>query len=68
MSNWMDEREVILDGDKLKADLKDYFGTAMFSCSPLAVFDLSKVERASSEELIEIAQKNGFDLGKYKIE
>ena len=63
--------EVILvieiDIDKLRADLVDYFGTAMFNVSPLALIDLSKVENASEEELVQIALKNGFDLTKYQV-
>ena len=43
----------------------DYYGTAMFSGFPMAVVDLSRIERASDEELIEIAQKNGVDLSEY---
>ncbi len=56
---------MIIDTEKLREDLKDYFGTAMFNASPLAMFDLSKVERASDAELLDIANKNGVDLNKY---
>lgn len=59
-------KEVFIDGDKLKKDLVDYFGTAMFNASPLAMFELEKVQRASGNELIEIALENGFDLSKYE--
>ena len=54
--------------DKLRNDLIDYFGTAMFNASPLAIMDLSKVKKANNKELIEIAIKNNFDLNKYKID
>jgi hypothetical protein len=56
-----------IDIDKLRADLVDYFGTAKFNVSPLALIDLSKVENASEEELVQIALKNGFDLTKYQV-
>lgn len=56
-----------IDIDKLRSDLVDYFGTAMFNASPLAVIDLSKVENASEEELIQIALKKGFDLTEYQV-
>lgn len=56
-----------IDIDKLRADLVDYFGTAMFNVSPLALIDLSKVENANEEELVQIAIKNGFDLTKYQV-
>lgn len=58
-------KEVFIDGDALRADLIDYFGTAMFGASPLAMMELSRVENASGDELIRIAQSNGFDLNKY---
>ncbi len=53
-----------IDYDKLKKDLIDYFGTALFT-NPFAMSDIVKVESASLEELVEIARKNGFDLDKY---
>ena len=54
-----------IDTDRLRRDLMDYYGTAMFSGFPMAVVDLSRIERASDEKLIEIAQKNGVDLSEY---
>jgi hypothetical protein len=35
------------------------------SFNPMAIMDLSRVESASDEELVEIALKNNFDLNKY---
>ncbi len=57
-----------IDISALRKDLLNYFGTAAFSGMPMALFDLSKVKNASPEELQEIAQKNGFDLGKYALD
>ena len=54
----------MIDYEKLRKDLIDYFGTAM-SFSPMAIMDLSRVESASDDELVEIAKINGFDLTKY---
>lgn len=51
--------------EKLRKDLIDYFGTAMFTSSPFAVIELTKIERATPNELIEIALKNNFDLNNY---
>lgn len=56
-----------IDFEQLRKDLIDYFGTAMFSGLPLAIMDLSKIEKASKEELIIIAQQNNYDLDNYKI-
>ena len=55
-----------IDVDKLRRDLIDYFGSAM-QYYPQAVIDLSKVETASPEELVNIALDNGFDLSDYEI-
>ena len=57
---------MVIDIEKLRKDLMDYFGTAMMY-NPLAIMDLSKVEKASPDELVEIARKKGFDLSKYEI-
>ena len=55
-----------LNIDKLREDLLDYYGTAMFNASPLAIIELTKIEKANNEELIEIAINNKFDLNEYK--
>ena len=52
---------------RLRRDLMDRYGTAMFSGFPMAVMDLSKVERASDEELLHIADREGINLGKYEM-
>ena len=54
-----------VDIDKLRDDLEDYFGTAMFSGNPQAMMDLEKVKRASSQDLISFAQRCGFDINNY---
>jgi len=54
-----------IDIEKLRIDLIDYFGSAMISLTTLALMDLSRVEKANDEELIQIAQQNGFKLEKY---
>lgn len=51
---------------QLRSDLIDYFGTAMSSGFPMAVIELSDVERASDAELIRIARRAGFDLREYE--
>ena len=56
---------MMIDTEKLREDLKDYFGTAMFGGSPLAMMDLVQVEEATAAELVEIAERNRFDISKY---
>lgn len=55
-----------IDVESLREDLKNYFGTAM-QYYPVAMIDLTKVESASDEEVINIAIKNGFDLSNYEV-
>ena len=53
---------------KLRRDLMDKYGTAMYSGFPMAVIDLSDVESMSDEELLEYAQNQGIDIEKYNEE
>lgn len=59
--------EFEIDVKRLRRDMKDYFGTALFNGFPMAVMELTKVERLTDRELVELAQKNGVDLRKYII-
>ena len=56
-----------IDIEGLRQDLIDYFGSAT-SIYPMAIMDVINVETADSNELIEIAKINGFDLNEYIIE
>ena len=55
-----------IDISRLRDDLEDYYGTAMFSGMPMAVIELSQAETASPQELVDMAQRAGFDLGRYE--
>lgn len=54
-----------IDYEKLREDLIDYYGTAMM-VMPTAMMELSEVQRASNEKLIQLAINNGFDLSNYE--
>ena len=54
-----------IDIERLRIELLDYFGSAMFSGFPMAMMDVSRVENASADTLIRIASENGFNLNKY---
>ena len=56
-----------IDVEKLRQDMMDDYGPAMFNGFPMAVIDLSRIERASDWELIEIARDQGIDLDKYVL-
>lgn len=51
--------------EELRRDLMDYYGTAMNSGFGMAVIDLSEIENASPEKLINIAKKLGVELRNY---
>lgn len=51
--------------EKLRKDLIDYYGTASFNSSQLAIIEMSKIENANNEEIIKIAKENKIDLNKY---
>lgn len=57
-----------IDYEKLRNDLIDYYGTASYNGFPMAIIELSNVENASYEELINIAIKNNFNLNNYTKE
>ena len=56
-----------IDTYRLRKDLEDYFGTAMFAASPIAMADLIRVQKADDEELIKIAEEEHFDINKYAL-
>ena len=53
--------------EQLRKDLIDYYGSAMFTGFGSAIVDMSDVERATEEQLLEIAERENFDLRKYVI-
>ena len=57
-----------IDFERLREDLINYFGTAMYNSNPVAMFKLSEVMSASYGELIRIAINNGFNLNDYVVE
>ena len=57
-----------MDIDRLRKDLEDYYTSAMYFVSKIALIDLTRVQNASDNEIIEIALENGFDLDDYKLE
>ena len=54
-----------IDIEKLREELIDFYGTAMVGPFPQAIIELTKVEKASPEELIKIAKQNNINLDNY---
>ena len=57
-----------IDIQRLRNDIKDNYGTAMFNDFPAAVMDLAKVDRMSDQEIVEYALKKNIRLEKYIIQ
>lgn len=57
---------MIIDIEKLRRDLIDYYGTVA-QIYPVAIMELSQVENCSEEELINIALKLSFNLNDYEV-
>lgn len=60
-------KEVIMkiNIDKLKDEIIDYYGTAMYNDLAPALLDLLDCEGLSDEELIELATSLGINISKY---
>ena len=54
-----------IDVNRLRRDMKDNYGTAMFNGFPMAIMDVTKVEKATDQEIISMARKQNIDLSKY---
>ena len=57
-----------LDTERLRRDIEDDYGSAMSSGFPMAMMEMSEVERASDRELVEMAREKRVDLTKYTAE
>ena len=57
---------MMIDIEKLRNDMEDYYGTAMFGGFPMAVIELNRIQRASNEDIIQMAIDQGIDLRKYQ--
>lgn len=55
------------DFDELRNDLMDYYGSAM-QYFPMAVMELSDVENASEDKLLEMAKDAGLNLEDYLLD
>lgn len=55
------------DEERLRGDLRDYYGTAMFNGFPMAMMELEEAERASGDELRAMARGAGLDPADYEI-
>ena len=54
-----------VDEEALRERLMDECGTAMFGGFPAALLDVADIEPASSDELLEMAERLGVDPEEY---
>ena len=59
--------EITINIDKLKDDMKDYYGTGAFSGMPAMMTEVWNIDRMSNAELVQKAVKDGFDIFKYQV-
>jgi hypothetical protein len=52
--------EQIIDIDRLREDILDYYGTAMFNDFAMAAMNVQFIEMASDQDLIAIARKRAW--------
>ena len=55
------------DFEQLREDLLNYYGSAIGINFQMSICNISQIQNASYEQLINIALENGFNLGKYVI-
>ncbi len=57
-----------IDVNRLKRDLMDYYGTAMYNGFPVSGINLGKIKNASLDILEKLAEDAGIDLEEYEDE
>ena len=57
---------MLINIDKLKQDIINYYGTATHNGFPAAMMDVIDVENASLEKLVEMARRAGLNLKDYQ--
>ncbi len=57
-----------IDYERLREDVMDFIGTAMAAFAPMAMIDVIAAQKASNEELLQIAKRYDFDIGLYYID
>lgn len=57
-----------IDKEKLIRDLEDYYGTAVFGGMPGAFPNMLNTKILSTDQLLQQAKNNGFNLNKYETD
>ena len=59
---------VTIDADKLKKDLRDYYGAGAMTVAPAMIIVLGEIDNATPQKLCEIAKNAGIDILEYATE
>ena len=59
--------EITIDIQKLRSDLKDYYGTGAFSGMPAMMTEVWAIDRMSDQEVINKAVSAGFNIFEYQV-
>ena len=59
---------MMIDIQKLRNDIKDYYGTAVFNGFPMAMIDVINVDCLSDKEVVDLALEKKMNLEKYFIQ
>lgn len=59
--------EITIDIQKLRSDLKDYYGTGAFSGMPAMMTEVWTIDRMSDQEVAQKAVDAGIDIFKYQV-
>ena len=54
-----------IDVERLRRDLIDYYGTAIYTINPVAIMDVYRMQNYTDKQIIEHALKLNIDLEKY---
>ena len=63
----MEKKTLTIDIDRLRKDLADESYAGGVSGMPAMLVDAWDIERASGEEIVEIARRRGVDLENYEL-
>lgn len=55
---------IVVDAEKIRHDLMDYFGASNL---PFKMVAVARVEVATPDEVIDLALDEGFDIDKYAV-
>ena len=59
---------ITIDENKLRNDLKEYYGSGAVIVNPAMFLEVGRAESANAEELYAMAENAGLDTSKYIVD